>query len=453
MKKIFKILTVFIILAIQANACFAIEIGKIEKLIKKSGLNDMSIVSVSIKNAENNNIVYELNSKRLLHPASTIKLFTQFSAINTLGYDYFFRTGFYKDSQNNLYIKLGADPLLTVSQLKQAMQKVKETGASYNNLYFDDSIIDKKECSPGWMWDDNVNPYTPKVSAYNLDKNVIKLNIEKNSEGNANLSLSPAYPMSIISDIKIGIKKDMLEVNSYYWNNPEVVEIYGAVTNPKSIYLPLSSMRRYFIYNLDKITDDLRIEIKSTSYSSKLVPSGAELITEIANPILPAAKEALESSSNLSAETIYKLAGANKYSSTGSDTNAFDVFNEFYKSIGMNMDNIKLSDGCGVSRYDLIYADWMTEALNKLYKMKNFEKFKELLAQPGEGTLSKRLFDLRGDTWLKTGSLNNISTITGYVKSQDGHVYSIAILTENYTKNNSDVKAFEDELIKLIYNR
>ncbi len=453
MKKLFKILTVFIILAVQASACFAVETGKIDKLIKKSGLNDMSIVAVSIKNTENNNVVYELNSKRLLHPASTIKLFTQYSALETLGYDYFFKTGFYKDSQNNLYIKLGADPLLTTSQLKEAMQKVKAEGASFNNLYFDDSIIDKKEFSPGWMWDDNVNPYTPKVSAYNLDKNVISVSIEKNSEGKANISLKPAYPMSVISDVKIGVNKDMLEVNSYYWNNPEVVEIFGAVTNPKTINLPLSSMRRYFIYNLDKITDDLRLEIKSTSYSSKLVPQNAQLITEINNPILPALKEALEKSSNLSAETIYKLAGAVKSSSTGSDLNAFEVFNEFYKGIGMDIKNIKLSDGCGVSRYDLIYADWMTEALNKLYKMKNFEKFKELLAQPGEGTLSKRLFDLRGDTWLKTGSLNNISTLTGYVKSQDGHLYSVAILTENYTKDNSEVKAFEDELIKLIYNR
>ena len=122
MKKLFKILTVFIILAVQASACFAVETGKIDKLIKKSGLNDMSIVAVSIKNTENNNVVYELNSKRLLHPASTIKLFTQYSALETLGYDYFFKTGFYKDSQNNLYIKLGADPLLTTSQLKEAMQ-------------------------------------------------------------------------------------------------------------------------------------------------------------------------------------------------------------------------------------------------------------------------------------------------------------------------------------------
>ncbi len=453
MKKIFKVLTVLIIIAIQTTASFAVETGKIDKLIKKSGLNDMSIVSVSIKNAENNNVVYELNSKRLLHPASTVKLFTQFSALETLGYDYFFKTGFYKDSQNNLYIKLGADPSLTTSQLKQAMQKVKETGVSYNNLYFDDSIIDKREFAPGWMWDDNVNPYTPKVSAYNLDKNIIKVNIEKNAEGKANLTLSPSYPMSIISDVKIGIKKDLLEVNSYYWNNPEVVEIFGAVTNPKTIYLPLSSMRRYFIYNLDKIIDDLRIDVKSTLYSSKLVPQNAELITEINNPISPAIKEALENSSNLSAESIYKLAGAVKYSSTGSDMNAFDVFKEFYKGIGMDINNIKLSDGCGVSRYDLIYADWMTETLNKLYKMKNFEKFKAFLAQPGEGTLSDRLFDLRGDTWLKTGSLNNISALTGYVKSQDGHIYSVAILTENYTKDNSDVKAFEDELIKLIYNR
>ena len=101
----------------------------------------------------------------------------------------------------------------------------------------------------------------------------------------------------------------------------------------------------------------------------------------------------------------------------------------------------------------MINTDWMSESLNKIHKQSNFEKYKEYMAQPGDGTLSKRLYELRGDAWLKTGSLSNVSAITGYIKSQDGNLYSFAMITQNFTQPQKDVKSFEDEIIKLIYNR
>ena len=75
------------------------------------------------------------------------------------------------------------------------------------------------------------------------------------------------------------------------------------------------------------------------------------------------------------------------------------------------------------------------------------------MAQSGDGTLNNRLYPLRGEVWLKTGSLSNISAIAGYVKSQDGHTYSIVILTQNFIQEQSTVKKFEDEIINIIYNR
>ena len=129
------------------------------------------------------------------------------------------------------------------------------------------------------------------------------------------------------------------------------------------------------------------------------------------------------------------------------------MFNDYYKNLGMKNDGIIIKDGCGVSRNNLFTADWITSALSKLYKDADFSKFKENMAQPGDGTLGNRMFDLRGNAWLKTGSLSNVSTIAGYVHSQDGHTYSVSVLIQNFNIQQQDVKSFEDEIIKLIYNR
>jgi len=454
MKNLFKSIVAVMVFMLSVNAGFAFSQGKLEKLIKKTDFNETATVAISIRDANSNSVVYEQNQKKLLHPASTLKIFTTYAALDTLGYDYYFKTQFYKDSSNNLYIKLGADPLLTTSQLKQAFSKLKEEGnTSFQNLYIDDSIIDKKEFAPGWMWDDDINSYTPKVSSYNLDGNIVRVNMSKTSEGLLSTSVKSTYPMSVVSYIKSGAKKDYLDINRYNWMNPEVVEIYGYVSAPKTITVPISSMRRYFIHNLEKILEDNRIKVSGTMYSSKLVPQNAELLTEISNPITRTVPAILQNSNNLMAESVYKIAGGKKYTSTGTDDLAAVMFSEFYKKLGIETGKIIVKDGCGVSRNNLISVDWMTEALNKLYNLKTFEQFKDNMAQPGDGTLNNRLYDLRGDVHLKTGSLSNISGITGYVKSQDGHVYSVAVLIQNFTEEQTEIKKFEDELINIIYNR
>ena len=454
MKNLFKILTLIMVFMFTVNSSFAFSLGKLDKYIKKSELNENAIVAISVKNLKDGSIVYEQNAKTLLHPASTLKIFTAYSSMHLLGSDYTFKTQLLKDDENNLYIKLGADPLLTSSQLNQAFHKLKEDGnTKFNNIYFDDSILDKKEFATGWMWDDDINPYTPKVSSYNLDGNILKVDMLKMDNGNILTELKSNYPMSVISNIDINNKKDYIEMNRYNWTNPEVVEIYASVVEPKSLNVPISSMRRYFIHNIENAIDANSIKVSGSLYSSKLAPENTQVLAEITNPIAPVFPLILQNSNNLMSETIFKLAGSKKYNATGTSFHAVNAFNEFYKKNGISTDKILVKDGSGVSRNNLVSVGWITDSLVKLNKEKDFENFKEKMAQPGDGTLSNRLFDLRGDAFLKTGSLSNVSAISGFVKSQDGNDYAVAIIVQNFMEEQTKVKKFEDDIIKLIYSK
>jgi D-alanyl-D-alanine carboxypeptidase/D-alanyl-D-alanine-endopeptidase (penicillin-binding protein 4) len=454
MKNLFKLLTLVMVVLYSINASYALSVQKLDRHIKGSDLNQTATIAISVRNADSDNVVYEHNQKKLLHPASTLKIFTSYAAINELTYNYFFKTQFYKDSANNLYIKVGADPVLNYSQLKKAMGDLKNGGnTSFKNLYIDDSIIDKKEFAPGWMWDDDINPYTPKVSSYNLDGNVVRVEMTKSSNGMMATNLKSSYPMSVISNIQSGGQSNYIDVNRYNWSNPEVVEIYGSVKSPQNIIIPISSMRRYYIHTLEKLMDDNNIKVTGTAFSSKLVPDNAQLLTEIDNPITKVMTGILQRSNNLMAETIFKLSGAVKYTSTGTNDLAIMAFKEFYKDNNINTDDIIIKDGSGVSRNNLLSADWMTKALDMIYKHKDFAQFKEYMAQPGDGTLANRLHDLRGDVWLKTGSLSNISAISGYVKSEDGHTYSVALLIQNFNQPQPNIKEYENEIINIIHGK
>lgn len=453
MKYPIKLITAALTFIFSVNSGFAIQTGKIQKLVSGSDLNKTSTVAVSVKKIDGG-IVFEQNQTKLLHPASALKIFSLYEVLDRLGYEYMFKTSFYKDARNNLYIKTGADPLLTSAQLKEAFQTIKSSGnTTFNNLYIDDSIIDKKEFAQGWMWDDDINEYAPKVSAYNIDGNVINVSLKRNSDGTVSAFANTGYKTAIISNITASDKGDLLDIQRYNWLNPEVVEISGFLKTSKQMKIPVSNMRRYYIYVTQEAIKSSGITIKGTSYSSKRVPENAELITSVMNGISGVIPGILKQSNNLYAQTLFKIAASEKYSATGTDYLASEMFKDFYKKINSATDSIVIKDGCGISRNNLVTVDWMSEVLAKIYKNKNFDKFIDNMAQPGDGTLGSRLYELRGNAWLKTGSLSNVSAIAGYVRSKDGHVYAVAILTQNFNVPQKDVKDFEDEIINYIYDK
>ncbi|OGI02442.1 MAG: hypothetical protein A2Y25_01275 [Candidatus Melainabacteria bacterium GWF2_37_15] len=141
----------------------------LDSIIDKNSLSKTAIISVSIREAETGNIIYERHADLLLHPASTLKAFTTPVILDKLGPNYEVKTSLYR--HNNLtYLKLCGDPLLTSRKLAELFKGVTINGA----LIIDDTAIDTIPWGTGWMWDDESNPYMPKFSAYNLDNNLIK---------------------------------------------------------------------------------------------------------------------------------------------------------------------------------------------------------------------------------------------------------------------------------------
>ena len=62
---------------------------------------------------------------------------------------------------------------------------------------------------------------------------------------------------------------------------------------------------------------------------------------------------------------IFKSAGGHYTKGQGSTQKAVDMFNNYYSDI--KSDKPIIVDACGISRNDLITADWATSALSKIY--------------------------------------------------------------------------------------
>ena len=89
------------------------------------------------------------------------------------------------------------------------------------------------------------------------------------------------------------------------------------------------------------------------------------------------------------------------------------MFNNYCHKNKINCSNVRLTDGSGVSKNNIMTADFMTEFL-----LKNCQYLEHRLTTSGEGTLSDRMFYLKDKLYAKTGTLSNISSITGYITTK-----------------------------------
>lgn len=441
MKNCFKLMLIISIFLMNISIVSASEI---EKLILNSKLNGTSTVAISVKDVKTGKVVYEHNQKKLLHPASTLKVFTAFPAMEALGTDYNYKTSFYI-CNDNLYVKLGADPILTSTDLKNAIKTISNLGyKSFKNIYFDQSVTDNVEWGVGWMWDDGTNSLMPKFSAYNLDGNVTNFLVSKDENGIIKITSQNNTP--VLNNIKTGNENKLYAIR-HDWISPDLVCISGTLSNFATVNVPINNLQRYYQKALFNCLNNSNIKIINKTALFAQVPQNAKKLTEICHNASITYEGIFKNSNNLYAENLAKIAGGVKYSSKANLADQLNVFYDYWNKKGVDTTGLIIADASGVSRNNLLTVDFMTNALNKIYNDYGESKIKSTFAQPGEGTLENRFLNYRGSLYLKTGTLSNISGLTGYVVTEKGKTYSVAILIQNFAYPTRQIKLFENSII------
>lgn len=448
MKKLLCLIGMLVFLGCGLSAFAA---DGFSKVIAKSGIPKGNI-SVSIKDVKTGKVVYELNPDKLVPPASTQKLVTLAAALDTLGPDYQFETSIYKSTNNDLYIKLGADPYLSSNDLKMLLAAAKEKKViEPKNIYIDDYILDSVDWGEGWQWDDDLNILMPKFSSYNLDGNLLGLLVSPTVKGApVEINTKVFYPVTFMNLAVTGTENNI----TFERNNsiaPDMISVKGTAVKNQVYAIPVNNLKRYFRLRLEDAVRDNKIEYYGNISEKKLPASNVYLISTIKHPILIAQKDILKRSNNLVAETVFKVAGGKYVKNTGSADSALKMFDAYCKKIGVNPENIKLVDGSGVSKNNLMSADFMTDFLVAQSKLPAFEAFQKSMATAGEGTLTDRMLYFKGNLRAKTGTLSDISAITGYITSQSGNLYAFDIMINDAKSKPIDKKVLEEYLIRSIY--
>ena len=443
-----KILTTLIALLCTIQTVNAESINRTVQSLK---INKSSL-SVMIKDIRDGNIIYSLNERTPRVPASTLKVVTSTASANALGEEFQYKTGLYKSTNNDLYLKLSGDPLLSTSDLETLLAKAKEKEIIPKTFYIDDTEFDNVEWGEGWQWDDELNPLMPKFSIFNINSNKIKIEITPVNEGvSAKIKVKPFYPMTFINQVTTSYKlpnsvkltkNDSIAQNMYL--------ISGNISKLMNLTIPVPNPKINFKLRLDEAITSKKLEYYDIKYA-KMPETNIYLVEEVSHDIKPILSGILKNSNNLFAETLFKTAGAQWTNDVGSIENSTEMLNDYLNKINLNTDDIKIVDGSGVSKNNLMTSEFMVNFLEYQANNSNFEDFKTMLPTPGEGTLKNRMLYFKNNLYAKTGTLSDNSSIAGYLTTKRGRIVAFDIMINDAKTSDADKKNIEEQILRSIF--
>jgi len=112
-------------------------------------------------------------------------------------------------------------------------------------------------------------------------------------------------------------------------------------------------------------------------------------------------------------------------------------------------DGFVVRDGSGLSRSDLISPESIVGILEHMRRSPNFQPFYDALPIAGvDGTIGTRMRNTpaQGNVHAKTGTLQMVRSLSGYVTTADKHMLEFSILCNNWTTPQADVDRVADSI-------
>ena len=432
-------------------------IGKINSIIESADIDlNMGIKIVSL---ENNKTLYAYNSQKLLMPASTNKLYTCAAALHYLGSGHRFATRVLK-MNDNLVLKGGGDPDLTIDQLDSLAIIVSSYIKNVDTLYVDDTFLDSLNYGEGWMWDEGPWWYAAPIGALSVNDNCIDFYIEPGDIGSpADISYFPetsyitfennSVTVNDTLDFKkIKIDRDWVATNNNFSVTGEIMDTTKRDTLYRNIYDPSLFTGTIF----KKLLGKHGTTVKQLSKKNQNLNLYNEITVHYSDSLIVSAKNLMNESDNLTAELFVKSIGAMDTLPGTWDTGLDSVKSFLAEQVKIDTSQIRLADGSGVSRYTLTNSDQLISLLTWVYNSKYKDNFISTL--PGGGwensTLEKRLTEEGGLVRAKTGGLSGARNLAGYIYSQKYGTVAFSILMNGYIGSSSKHRYVQNQIVKTI---
>jgi serine-type D-Ala-D-Ala carboxypeptidase/endopeptidase (penicillin-binding protein 4) len=390
-----------------------------EKIIQEiddiiSGIPSSTKMAIMIYDPLTQDTLVCINHTESMIPASNTKLFTTATALELMGGDHLLSTKILADDdeisdgiiEGNIYIKGFGNPSFCSEDLDKLVTHLYQFGLRKvtGNVIGDDTYFDDVYSRDDWISEERANVKLPPISALVIDRN-----------------------RTIVT------KKRKGRYRNYFVN----------VENPP-LFAAKKLRQKLISYGVEVIGNPI----------SGIADDKARLLVESSIELRELLKETNKSSDNFYAECLFKTLGSVYSGQQGNSFFSTQAILNFIEDNSIYSAGTKIVDGSGISRFDQVTAGALVGLLEKVYfNIKQFDDFFNSLSIAGvDGTLKKRLIGTPAENNFrgKTGTLNGVSSLAGYVTTADDDDLIVCMMFEFTTGGANKYKNIQDRIIEIL---
>lgn len=437
---------------------------------------DRALWGVAIANPRGR-IVFERNGDRLFVPASNVKLIVSAVAAALLPVDYRFRTSVYAagpvDSgvvRGDLVLYGRGDPTLSGRYFPSALSAFDELSDTLKargitriagDVVGDASYFDSVPIHPSWEGYDLNWWYAAPVTALAFNDNSVDFLVAPGPIGQPpDIHFQPDLGVVQFANRARTVPADAKRTLDFFRvPGTNVVWAEGDLpvdAAPDTEYFAIAGAPAYAAVAFRRSLESRGIAVegrsRATHDSSEYAAArtGPALAEHLSPPLPDIIRPILETSQNWFAEMLLKTLGR-EFRGQGSWAAGLDVERRFLiDSLAVDSTMFDLADGSGLSTWNLVTPRAFVQLLSRMGDHPRAGPFLDALPLGNEtGTLKTRFSAARlaGRVRAKTGSINRVNTLAGYLELPGDRVWTFSIQLNNHTGTTREALARIDAIV------
>ncbi len=426
---------------------------------------------ISVRSLETNAPLFEHNPRALLVPASVAKLVALAATVDAVGWDFTFETTVRATGllmggvlRGDLIVVGSGDPSIggrAGEDFQSWIDAIKSAGITRidGRLIGDDDSIDDPRPGAMWAWDDLGYTSGALFGALNYAENRLLVTISPGDTVGAPGRLSVplvAEDRPLVNRSVTGPPESMVLLWPEQRPGETALTIAGTIpkgSQPTRLFVSAGDPTRWFVGVLRRELQRAGIEVTGGSYDiDDLTPrpdsaAAGVVHTHRSKPLAELARPMLKDSINLYSEAILRMSTGVMGGRTNDD--ALAALKERLIGWGLQPDGLQVVDGSGLSRRDSIAADTLVSVLARMYDATLESPWMKGLPIAGrDGSLDNRLRNTAAESNVraKTGTMSNIRSLAGYVRTHDGEPLAFVILVNNFEGTGQQAQAAIDAI-------
>ena len=473
--KIIHLVWMILVLSLPVTAAAEAELPpELAAAIKDADFSSDGI-GLFIQGVDNEKPLVALHADLFLNPASVIKLVTTAAALDMLGQGYRWSTEVMYTGNieghtlnGDLYIRGNGDPYLTPERFWRLLNRIYIVGI---HRITGDVLIDNSYFEPGKV--DYAAFDQQPYRTYNVGPNAVlvgfqatEFHLDIDTTGTDPAVKITPFPQSprlrIINQVKLvngscNAWKKRLSLETR--NNAGMLEVvfsgnYALACKQRTLYRRVSEAQDHYQHFFLPLWNQIGGSVDG-KITQGIVPADAKrLLEESSISLAEAVRLVNKFSNNVMTRQILLSMGAQEFGPPGTTDKGIAAVNAWLVEHKLDHPDLQLDNGAGLSRDARISAGLLGELLLHVYKQAYMPEFIAALPVSGyDGTMAHRFNDtpLVGHAHIKTGLLDFVQSMAGYVTTATGKRYVVVLLHNDKRAHTRSAEKLQNQLINWIY--